>query len=168
MFELSPAVPLLDLDQRTDPRAVANPVRLAAVVTREPVDVGQVRVLPPLDDATADRYVGVPGTFLEGGQADHWVLPHIRIALPARVHVHQDPAVVGNQIPGSDRDRLPVRPHDGDHRWIGLDEQGHGLVGQRRTRHVGILLTSKIQGTRVSAYRRRRQEVVTAGPILRR
>src|SRR2546421_1639431 len=58
--DLAPPVPALGLHPGADPLAVARAERLTGVSRREPVDVGEVVVVPDRDDPAEQALVAVP------------------------------------------------------------------------------------------------------------
>src|SRR5690606_7530326 len=94
----APAVPALDLDPGADPGAFQVRVRVAGVVPREAVDVGQVLVVPHLGDAADQGDVGVPVVLGQHGEGDARVAAQVLQADAALVEVEQDAAVLP-QVP---------------------------------------------------------------------
>src|SRR3954468_20767374 len=80
--EPAPGVPPVDLHPGADPRAVANGIRLAGVVPRDPVDVAQLRIVHELGDLAQDADVGDPVVRVHCAEAHPRVGPQVREALP--------------------------------------------------------------------------------------
>src|SRR5919199_67736 len=114
----SPGVPGVDLDPGADAPALAVRVVLAAVVAREPVDVGLVGVVGERDDAPAEADVAVPPVAVEDGERNPRIGAQVPQALAPLVHVHQHAPVLP-EVPGGDGVRRAVGLQRGDDRGVG-------------------------------------------------
>ena len=126
----APTVDPVDLDDRADAGPVPVRVRLALIVLRQGIDIGETLVVVHAHNPADGGDVGVPVVAVDHGERDPRVSAHVGQPLSGDVHVDEQ-LVVTQQIPGGGRNGLAVAAGGGDDGRVGPTQHLSGVVGER-------------------------------------